>query len=231
MCVMSGCFIGTNNSTMGDDSDEYAPYPQKRAPSYSAAQHHTKKAGHSDFVGVTWHRQDQKWQAAIKVEGKSLHLGHFLDEHEAARKYDQHAARLGRPVNFPEEAYGASGRPASGGAAAAARKGFHLKGRGPPPRSGRVPSGSPPLESSSTSSQHYRRGGRHSTPPPPRTEPVMTRRGGGQGGSGSASGGNSRTLEGEDEEAEEDPSTEYAPSLLLPFIIRLVKLRTIVVYL
>ena len=188
---------------MDDDSDEYAPYPQKRAPAHSASQQHVKKGGHSDFVGVTWHRQDQKWQAAIKVEGKSLHLGHFLDEYEAARKYDEHAARLGRPVNFPEEVYGASGRPASGGAAAAARKGHHSKGKGPPPRSGRVPSSSPPLESSSTLSQqqqHHR--GRLSALPPPRSEPVMTRRGAGQGTSRSAVG------EGADEGEEGDPSTE-----------------------
>jgi len=212
---MSGYFSGTQNSTMDDDSEEYAPYPQKRAPSHSAAQHHTKKAGHSDFVGVTWHRQDQKWQAAIKVEGKSLHLGHFLDEHEAARKYDEHAARLGRPVNFPEEVYGASGRPANG-FAAAARKGSHLKGKGPPPRSGRVTSSSPPLERSSTLSQHHQRSSRVSAAPPPRTEPVMTRRGGGQGGSGSAGGGSKTAREGEEEEEEdEDPSTEYEPCLLV----------------
>jgi hypothetical protein len=66
-------------------------------------------AAHSKFVGVTWHRQDQKWQAAIKVEGKSLHLGHFLDEFEAARKYDEYAARLGRNVNFPENVYEGAG--------------------------------------------------------------------------------------------------------------------------
>ena len=62
----------------------------------------TKKGGHSKFIGVTWHRQDQKFQAAIKINGKSLHLGHFVDEFEAARKYDEHARRLGRKLNFSE---------------------------------------------------------------------------------------------------------------------------------
>lgn len=61
-----------------------------------------KKGGHSKFIGVTWHRQDQKFQAAIKINGKSLHLGHFVDEFEAARKYDEHARRLGRKLNFSE---------------------------------------------------------------------------------------------------------------------------------
>ena len=45
-----------------------------------------KAIGYSKYVGVTWHSKDQKWQAAIKVHGKSIHLGHFLDEMEAARK-------------------------------------------------------------------------------------------------------------------------------------------------
>jgi hypothetical protein len=175
---------------MDDDSDEYAPYPQKRAPSHSASQPHSKKAGHSDFVGVTWHRQDQKWQAAIKVEGKSLHLGHFLDEFEAARKYDEHAGRLGRPVNFPEEVYGPGGRPAAG---AAARKGPHAKGRGPPPRA--VPAGQGPPPDGSSLSHHRRR----PAPPPPRAEPAVTRRGGSGGG-----GGGGRA------EEEEDPTTECA---------------------
>jgi hypothetical protein len=59
-----------------NDDEEFEAAPVKRP----------KKEGHSKYVGVTWHRQDQKWQAAIKVEGKSLHLGHFTDEVEAARK-------------------------------------------------------------------------------------------------------------------------------------------------
>jgi len=84
-----------------DDDGEFTPVPVRRPTS--------KAAAHSKFVGVTWHRQDQKWQAAIKVEGKSLHLGHFLDEFEAARKYDEYAARLGRNVNFPENVYEGAG--------------------------------------------------------------------------------------------------------------------------
>lgn len=50
---------------------------------------------------MTWHRGDQKWQAAIKVEGRSKHLGHFDDEAEAARTYDAVASGLGRKLNFP----------------------------------------------------------------------------------------------------------------------------------
>ena len=56
---------------------------------------------HSRYVGVTWHRQDQKWQAAIKIDGRSIHLGHFENEDDAARKYDEVAASKGRPINFP----------------------------------------------------------------------------------------------------------------------------------
>ena len=57
----------------------------------------------SKYVGVTWHRSDKKWQVAIKVNGKSQHLGQFHDEHEAAAKYDEKAGPLGRKLNFPKE--------------------------------------------------------------------------------------------------------------------------------
>jgi hypothetical protein len=66
--------------------------------------HHAKEglsvARHSKYIGVTWHRKDKKFQVAIKIKGKSIHLGHFLDEVEAAMKYDEHAAALGRRLNF-----------------------------------------------------------------------------------------------------------------------------------
>merc|ERR1711934_62676 len=45
----------------------------------------------SKYVGVTWDKRDKKWQAQIRID----------DEKEAARIYDEHAALLGKPVNFP----------------------------------------------------------------------------------------------------------------------------------
>jgi len=84
-----------------NNDDSRSPCTTKqRQPRASKAS--AKKGGHSKFIGVTWHRQDQKFQAAIKINGKSLHLGHFVDEFEAARKYDEHARRLGRKLNFNE---------------------------------------------------------------------------------------------------------------------------------
>ena len=55
----------------------------------------------SKYVGVTWSKNDKKWQAAMKIAGKRKGLGLFRDEKEAARTYDEQATLLGRPVNFP----------------------------------------------------------------------------------------------------------------------------------
>ena len=56
----------------------------------------------SKFVGVSWIKQMKKWKAQITIDGKSKHLGYFDDEKEAACKYDEQAALLNRPVNFPQ---------------------------------------------------------------------------------------------------------------------------------
>ena len=55
----------------------------------------------SKYVGVSWHKQMKKWQAQIKIDGKQKHLCLYHDEKEAARIYDEQAALLGKPVNFP----------------------------------------------------------------------------------------------------------------------------------
>jgi hypothetical protein len=52
-------------------------------------------------VGVNWHRHAKKWQASIKIEGKKQHLGTFDNEDDAARAFDERAAPLDRPFNFP----------------------------------------------------------------------------------------------------------------------------------
>ena len=56
----------------------------------------------SKFVGVSWNKAAKKWKAEIRIDGKSKHLGHFDDEKEAACKYDEQAALLNKPVNFPQ---------------------------------------------------------------------------------------------------------------------------------
>ena len=56
----------------------------------------------SGFKGVTWHKRCGKWQAAIKVSGRTFHLGLF------ERAEDAHAAY----VNAAKEHYGECARAA-----------------------------------------------------------------------------------------------------------------------
>ena len=56
---------------------------------------------YSLYVGVSFSNLKQVWQAHITINGKSKGLGCSHDEKEAARMYDEQAALLGRPVNFP----------------------------------------------------------------------------------------------------------------------------------
>ena len=56
----------------------------------------------SKFVGVSWYKRDKKWIVQIMIDGKLKHLGSFDDEKEAACKYDEQAALLNKPVNFPQ---------------------------------------------------------------------------------------------------------------------------------
>lgn len=56
------------------------------------------KKGTSEFRGVV--KSGNKWKAAINISKKMIHLGSFENEEDAARKYDEAAAPLGRAVNF-----------------------------------------------------------------------------------------------------------------------------------
>lgn len=45
----------------------------------------------SSFKGVYWFKRIKKWRAQINVNNKSIHLGYFLDEKDAAKAYNQAA--------------------------------------------------------------------------------------------------------------------------------------------
>jgi len=64
----------------------------------------SKDGSASKYKGVTWHSRYRRWYAHIKVGGRALHLGTYLDEDDAARAYDRAARPLGRRLNFPNGA-------------------------------------------------------------------------------------------------------------------------------
>jgi hypothetical protein len=50
--------------------------------------------GSSQYKGVTFNKQRNKWQAKITFDSKTKHLGYFDDEIDAAKEYDKNALVL-----------------------------------------------------------------------------------------------------------------------------------------
>jgi len=48
----------------------------------------------SGFRGVSWRKQHKKWEAKIKYDGKTLHLGMYVDKNEAAKRWNEVAKTL-----------------------------------------------------------------------------------------------------------------------------------------
>ena len=52
------------------------------------------KNGSSRYKGVYWYKPSKKWRAMIRVHGKGIHIGYFIDEVNAAKAYDEKAMQL-----------------------------------------------------------------------------------------------------------------------------------------
>jgi hypothetical protein len=49
------------------------------------------KRSRSKYKGVTWHKPKRKWNARIRIRGRTMSLGYFNDEIDAALAYDKAA--------------------------------------------------------------------------------------------------------------------------------------------
>lgn len=77
----------------------------RTATAYQNSTNKTSKVNSSSkYLGVSWHRDRQKWAASIRSNG-SNYLGIFSSEIEAAKAYDAAAKRLHgefASLNFPD---------------------------------------------------------------------------------------------------------------------------------
>lgn len=68
---------------------------------------HRRNSKHSSqYDGVYWYPQTNKWRAAIRCNGKHYHLGYFKDEISAVKARDKKAKELYGEfanLNFPED--------------------------------------------------------------------------------------------------------------------------------
>lgn len=48
----------------------------------------------SKYKGVTFYRRDKNWQAKITKDYKTIHIGYFMNEVDAAKAYNQKAVEL-----------------------------------------------------------------------------------------------------------------------------------------
>lgn len=58
------------------------------------------RPGLTRFRGVSYHKNNRRWVAQIKINGKVEFLGNFASDVDAAEAFDKKARPLGRQTNF-----------------------------------------------------------------------------------------------------------------------------------
>ena len=57
-----------------------------------------KKNKTSNYTGVSWHKIHKKWVSSIKINGKSIYLGNFINEYEAHLAYQNKLKELWKMI-------------------------------------------------------------------------------------------------------------------------------------
>jgi hypothetical protein len=61
--------------------------------SQNQANKKVSRANTSGFKGVSWHKDDKRWRAQIRMGGKKVHLGSFDTPESAHRAYSEAAMK------------------------------------------------------------------------------------------------------------------------------------------
>lgn len=75
----------------GDSLDNRRQNLREVTPSQNQWNRPKHGTSSSRFKGVSWRARDKRWRAAICVHGRSIWIGEFSDEEDAARAYDEAA--------------------------------------------------------------------------------------------------------------------------------------------
>lgn len=97
---------GSSNISGSSSSKELLIQSTVAGPAVKRRKRHRRKNLHSQEVSMRGvYFKNMKWQAAIKVDKKQIHLGTVGSQEEAAHLYDRAAFMCGREPNFdlPEE--------------------------------------------------------------------------------------------------------------------------------
>ncbi|XP_045832610.1 ethylene-responsive transcription factor-like protein At4g13040 [Trifolium pratense] len=91
-----------SSDVSGSSPSKEQPSQQSIGPPVKRRKRHSRKHRENQepclMRGVYF--KNMKWQAAIKVDKKQIHLGTFASQEEAARLYDRAAFMCGREPNF-----------------------------------------------------------------------------------------------------------------------------------
>lgn len=85
--------VGQIDHINGDPHDNRLCNLRESTPSENQANRKRLTTNSSGARGVTWHKACRKWQAAIKVDGRNIHLGLHSSVESAARAYADAAVK------------------------------------------------------------------------------------------------------------------------------------------